>query len=261
MSCNCNTGFKWDEGYLICIRDCNPSVTPNSNGTNFEFLSCECDVGYQWDYTLVACVGYQNCTGVPNSNGSNENSDACFCNSGYVWNSSWASTNGGACQRNCSLYTKIVGNGTTDPTVCSCANGYYWNNGSTSCVLNCSAADYTNGAVNSTVCKCKSNYRWDTVIGQCVSSKSSGSAVAIACGVAIPLGVLGILAIIGLIWWLCLPTAAPVVAPPPMLSTVAAVPIAPQVLYPTSQVTQVISQPTGSLTRLVPPAGFNPGKF
>lgn len=50
MSCNCNPGYVWEEAYLTCRRDCNASVTPNSSGQNYEYLSCVCNAGYQWDY-------------------------------------------------------------------------------------------------------------------------------------------------------------------------------------------------------------------
>jgi WD40 repeat protein len=39
-SCACDAGYVWDETTLICIRDCSTAATPNSKGTNYEFLSC-----------------------------------------------------------------------------------------------------------------------------------------------------------------------------------------------------------------------------
>jgi hypothetical protein len=64
QSCSCNAGYVWDVTLLICKVNCDPTVTPNSNGTNFEYLSCECISYYRWDYTLSQCV--PSCT--PNCN-------------------------------------------------------------------------------------------------------------------------------------------------------------------------------------------------
>jgi hypothetical protein len=125
-SCACDAGYLWDETTLICIRDCSTAATPNSKGTNYEFLSCECNTNYQWDYATSACLPYQNCTTMANSPGTNVDSNSCNCNA---------------------------------------------------------------------------NYRWDTATLQCVTTKTNHT-VAIACGIAIPLGVLALVGLGILIWWL-----------------------------------------------------------
>lgn len=206
-SCNCKAGYVWDWSLLMCIRDCNQAATPNSAGTNYEFLSCNCNAGYQWDYELVGCVRYQNCTDMANSNGSNVNSNDCFCDVGYLWNPAWNSTNGGACERDCSTIKFANGAGLDDPLSCSCNPGYVWSPGWLSCNLTCENMNYSNGKLKKGKCGCESSYRWDDIIGQCVSSKDN--TVAIACGIAIPLGVLGLLALAGLIWYFCHASSVP----------------------------------------------------
>lgn len=58
-ACACDTGYVWDESLILCKKDCNPAVTPNSNGNNYEFLSCGCNAGFQWNYATSACVRYR----------------------------------------------------------------------------------------------------------------------------------------------------------------------------------------------------------
>jgi hypothetical protein len=186
-SCLCNAGYKWDETALICIKNCDPNVTANSNGTNYEFLSCECNLGFQWNYNTSSCTYYQNCTGMGNSTGKNVNSDTCECNAGFVWNSSWTYPNSafkGRCQLNCSNYARSTGVN-TDPWSCGCAAGYYWNaswNNAEApdhygaCQLDCAnnISQWNTSqpeGVNPTSCTCNTGYNW--VLTKCVVNCST----------------------------------------------------------------------------------------
>lgn len=142
----------------------------------------------------MICVKDCSASATPNSAGHNFEFLSCYCNAGYQWDYRIS-----ACAS-----TKV------------CNPGYYLSNNS--CVLDCLAIRYSTGVTDGAKCKCASGYRWETPIGQCVSANSN--AVAIACGIAIPLCILGLLALAGLLWWCCRPAPVPVIAMPPMQSMV-----------------------------------------
>jgi hypothetical protein len=99
-SCLCTAGYRWDESWLICVKNCNESVTPNSAGTNYEQISCSCKPGFQWDYSISACAkvcnpGYYwtnnscavDCVAISYSTGVSNGSGGCKCASNYRWES------------------------------------------------------------------------------------------------------------------------------------------------------------------------------
>lgn len=277
----CNTGYIWDSTLQLCKVNCATSpYNTNSNSTNYEYNSCYCNTGYNWDHINMVCSSYITCTGAANSPGTNANSISCNCNSGYIWNStsnlcvrncasvnlstglnttnvtlcncptnyyfaSWTGIDQGVCQVNCGQYQRAYGS-TSDYLTCACINGYTWSSSIPGCTLQCSTMSYSKGTnKNTTACNCQSDYRWDYIIGQCISSKASHAA-AIACGIAIPLGVLGLIALGLLLWW-CLTPAAVVYAPPmimpppPVYSAIrpisqVPVPAQPVVVQPARQV-------------------------
>jgi hypothetical protein len=108
--------------------------------------------------------------------------------------------------------------------------------------LNCSNITYSTGVnKNSTACKCQSNFFFDSITQQCLPNTHSSHAVAIAVGIAVPLGVLALIACLVLLCLSSKPTAVP---PPPIIP----VPVSRVVAAPVSQ---VIPQQITS-TRIVP---------
>lgn len=58
---------------------------------------------------------------------------------------------------------------------------------------------YSSGAISPSACTCDHSYYWDETTGHCLSSKSD-SAASIAVGITVPLAVLGLIALVGLVW-------------------------------------------------------------
>jgi hypothetical protein len=177
----------------------------------------------------------------------------CSCAAGYRFNDSFWTRTGAVCIRDCNVSGWVRGNDYNDPTKCRCYESFAWTGNSTSngsCVLDCSLVNYSESALKSDgECKCQSKYRWDKVIYKCTSKTGTSAAVAIACGVAIPLGVLAILALLGLLLYYCLrkSPAPPVVTPVYMQP-------APVVTTTTTEVSKVVpTQVVTSTSRLVGP--------
>lgn len=161
-ACVCNSGFIWDAGLVICIKDCSTSVTPYSNGTNYEYLSCYCNTSFYWDYTLATCAAY--CTGLANSNGTSVSATTCACNAGFYWN-----LTAFACQVNCTGLNNSNGSA-VNTTYCYCNTSYVWNFTALQCYFNCSnSSALSNGTnANATVCYCNTSlYYWNDTVMSC----------------------------------------------------------------------------------------------
>jgi len=284
-ACNCNTGFVWSTNSNSCVRQC--SSVANALSENYDDATCYCNSGYTWGGS--SCIVYVNCAGLANSPGTNANAGTCNCNATYVYNttvggcvldcSNVANSNGynttntsqcacvggytyndtfwgrgsGTCIRACNVSGWVRGNDYNDPTKCRCYESFAWTGNSTnngSCVLDCSLVNYSESVLKKDgECKCQKKYRWDKVIYKCTSKTGTSAAVAIACGVAIPLGVLAILALLGLLLYYCLrkSPAPPVVTPVYMQP-------APVVTTTTTEVSKVVpTQVVTSTSRLVGP--------
>lgn len=249
-TCNCNTGWVWDPTLQACKLNCGSTFVTNSNGTNYEYNSCFCNSGFNWDHIAMVCSSYFNCAAIANSPGTNNDSRSCNCNPGFIWNATsltcvkncssvntgpslnlddttqcvcptnyvynatWVNVPQGVCQRNCSNYSRASVVSNSDYLKCYCINGYIWDTMVPGCTLACYGMIYSTGSnSNTSVCNCKSGYRWDYAIGQCVSNNYNPT-VAIACGIAIPLGILALLGLGALLWW-CL-TPRVISYPPPL---------------------------------------------
>jgi hypothetical protein len=206
--------------------------------------ACYCNSGFVFNSTLSECV--RDCGSVnqiPTLN--TTDTTQCVCPSGFFYNNSFnsVSTPQGVCQLNCSLFQRTISQSTSDPLACNCNPSYFFvTSGSVGCTLNCSAQTYSTGTnKSSTTCVCKNNYFFDSITGQCLPNSHSSHAVAIAVGIAVPLGVLGLIALALILWFALTPAAA--VAPPVM-----AVPIsqlAPRVIP--QQVSSARIIPTSNL--------------
>jgi WD40 repeat protein len=227
-TCYCNSGYTWGGSSCIVYVSC--SGLANSPGTNRDSSTCNCNATYVYNTTVGGCV--LDCSNVANSQGiyNGSNVSQCACSAGYRYNDTFWGNGGAVCVRECNVSGWVRGNDYNDPTKCRCYESFAWTGNSTSngsCVLDCSLVNYSESALKSDgECKCQSKYRWDKVIYKCTSKTGTSAAVAIACGVAIPLGVLAILALLGLLLYYCLrkspapPVVTPVyMQPAPVVST------------------------------------------
>ena len=239
--CNCNSGYKWSPTASGCWIDC--QALPNTTG-NFNSSQCICGANFYWNATALNC--YINCTKVPNSNGVRLTTNTCGCNSNFKFDY-WLGLGLAVCSRDCSLYTRTVADKPLSYNNCLCANGYQWNSNNNVCDINCDSMTYSTGSSDGTAaCFCLPLYRWEPIAGQCVSKTSTTSAVAIAVGIAVPLGILAIIGLIALIW-ACLAGGAASAAP------VAAVPMAPwPPNVPPMPVPQQFNTTLNSTSRIMP---------
>lgn len=145
LSCNCETGYDWDE--LNCAINC--TRVPNSNGNGVSVTECECNLDYAWVDGGCASTAV-NCTEISNAT-SQDGLSACHCQAGYIWSASTRS-----CIIDCTVRANSNGSN-EEPMSCYCNAGFYWDWTTNTCLqdpIDCASFEGASGSDNLGGCLC-----------------------------------------------------------------------------------------------------------